>query len=132
MRLVRRDGELMVFEPHVVPIRNASGETLGLRIALFDITERERAQEALSESLELYRTLAECCGAGVWHISHDGHTLYANPAMCDLLEIGSPDELTDGTLDEFFPPVSRERIRGASAPRSSNVSRGRSPTMKWR
>lgn len=111
MRLMRRDGEFIVFELHVIPMRNAAGETVGLRIALFDITERERAQEALAESLDLYRTLAECCGAGVWHISHHGHTLYANPAMCELLEISSPAELTENALDEFFPPASRERIR---------------------
>ena len=111
MRIVTRGGELMICEAHPLPVMDASGRCCGLRLALFDITARERAQAALEDSRDLYRTLAESCGAGVWHVTPQGQTLYANPVMCAMLEVDSLEDLTRHALHEFFPPASQERIR---------------------
>ena len=119
MRIVTRDGGLVMCEAHPFPVQDASGRRCGLRLALFDVTERERAQKALEESRDLYRTLAESCGAGVWHVTPQGQTLYANPVMCAMLEVDSLEELTRHALHEFFPPASQERIRAEEQQREA-------------
>jgi PAS domain S-box-containing protein len=47
-RYVRRDGGELLLEIHDSLVRNATGETAGIRTALLDITERKRAEEVLA------------------------------------------------------------------------------------
>jgi PAS domain S-box-containing protein len=57
---MRRDGGRLVLEIHENYIRDAAGGIVGIRSALLDITERKRAEEAMSrQSHELARSNAE-------------------------------------------------------------------------
>ena len=56
-RYVRRDGGELWIEIHDILVRNAAGETVGIRTALLDITARKRAQAALRQSEERYKKL---------------------------------------------------------------------------
>jgi PAS domain S-box-containing protein len=72
--------------------------------------ERRRGLEALRNSEERYRRLAEHGALGIWEVTLDGHTVYANPAMCRMLEVDDPDELRDIPFARFFPAESLEVI----------------------
>jgi PAS domain S-box-containing protein len=57
-----------------------------------DITERKRAEEAVRDSEERYRTLFERNLAGVYRTMIDGRILECNQAMANILGFNSPEE----------------------------------------
>ncbi|NOX60927.1 MAG: GAF domain-containing protein [Chloroflexi bacterium] len=76
--------------------------------------ERMRAERALRESEEHYRTLVELSPAGV--IVHiDGRVVFANPAAASILGANSPSDLVGRSVLEFvseeWVPVIQERWR---------------------
>ncbi len=73
--------------------------------------ERQRAEAAIATSEARYRALADASAAGVWNITAEGRTLYANPAMCRLLEVDGPGDLIGRTYHEFFTPESVAAIQ---------------------
>ena len=80
-----------------------SGEPCMLWVS-YDITERKRAENALRESEELFRTSFENATAGVCLVGTDGRFLSVNHTLCEMLGY-SREELerlsfNDITLDE--------------------------------
>ncbi len=56
----RRDGKTLILEIYEKLIRDSGGEVVGIRSTLLDVTERERAQQALAQrTLDLARSNAE-------------------------------------------------------------------------
>ena len=51
-RFAKRDGGELWVEVHDILVRNAKGETVGIRTALLDMTERKRMAEALEATVE--------------------------------------------------------------------------------
>jgi PAS domain S-box-containing protein/putative nucleotidyltransferase with HDIG domain len=86
------------------------------------VLARLRAQQALRESEQRYRTLAETASVGIWHITPDGYTVYINPTMCILIEIGASEELAGLTYHRFFSPESLALIAHEEAKRPQGVS----------
>jgi PAS domain S-box-containing protein len=86
------------------------------------VLARLRTQQALAESEQRYRTLAETASVGIWHITPDGYTVYINPAMCNMIEIASPDELAGITYHRFFTPESLALIAHEEAKRHQGLS----------
>ena len=70
---------------------------------------RQRAEAALQEVEERYRVLTETAQVGIWQVAPDGGTLYLNPAMCDLMEIRSANEMSPDDYQALFPPESWDR-----------------------
>ena len=84
-RYIRRDGGELWLELHDTLVRNASGETIGIRSALLDVTERKRAEtyretdrqilqilsqpgdlrDAIQRMLGLLKTLTGCDALGI-------------------------------------------------------------------
>jgi PAS domain S-box-containing protein len=58
----------------------------------------------------------------VWNVDTDGRTLYANPAMCRLLEVAGPEELAGHHYHEFYTPESVEVVRAEYDKRLQGVS----------
>ena len=84
--------------------------------------ERQRAEEALRDSEERYRTLAENGGVGIWQATPEGDTIYVNPAMQRMLEIESSNEIKGVNGCEFFTEESRITIKRERAKRRRGMA----------
>jgi len=99
-------------------------EELELRIKEFEkeAVERNRIELLLRESRQRYRALAENSLVGFWHITLEGYTIYINPAMCTMLEIEHPKELTGKTYHSYFTPESIEIVEIEHAKRLKDIA----------
>ena len=89
-------------------LKDAEGRTFGLLSIGQEITERKRAEEALQESRERYRTLFGNVPIGLYRTTGDGQIIDANPAMVEML--GYPDHaslLTINAADTYVDPEAR-------------------------
>ncbi len=64
-RFVRKDGEIREVELTTAALRNADGDIVAVTCLMFDITDKEKAEEALRGSEELWRTLIETSPDGI-------------------------------------------------------------------
>jgi PAS domain S-box-containing protein len=88
-QLRRKDGSIFFSEHTVTEIVDDSGQRTGLVSVVRDITEQVRAEEALRESEERYRSLFEDIPVGLYRTKPGGQILDANPALAEML--GYPD-----------------------------------------
>ncbi|HZW03170.1 MAG TPA: PAS domain S-box protein, partial [Anaerolineaceae bacterium] len=77
-RVLRADGTLGWTASRAVPVRKANGEIVEWFGAASDITDRKRAEEALRQSEERYRQLADAMPQLVWTAQPDGTVDYYN------------------------------------------------------
>ncbi len=94
-RYVRRDGICLTLEIHETPLRDSSGNTIGIRSALLDITDRMRAEEALRLSEEKF--------ANAFRFSPDSITI-------STLAEGRLIDVSDGFVR--FSGYQREEVLG--------------------
>ncbi|MDF3009491.1 MAG: response regulator receiver protein [Burkholderiales bacterium] len=88
--------------------RDADGRALRMSGTFADIDERKRAEEALRDAEQRYRSLVELAPDGVIVMS-GGLIEYANPAAARIIRAGSPKRLAGMRVEDFIHPASRER-----------------------
>jgi len=81
--LNRKDGKQIAVEIRTFPV-TIEGQDLVLGMA-HDITERKRAEEALRESEERYRTILEGMHDGYYEIDLAGNATFVNDSACRYL-----------------------------------------------
>jgi len=82
------------------PVLDRDGEIRGAIEISRDITERKEAEQALQESEEHFRAIFENALVGLYRTTPDGRILMANPALVQMLDYSSFEELTQLNLEE--------------------------------
>ena len=110
--LRRKDGSTVAVldSAQIISLR---GESCILSVA-HDVSERKKAEEALRESEERFRTLVDSAPEGIF-VQADGRFLFVNPALVRMLGAARPEDLIGQDIlaliaPEFHAAV-RDRIR---------------------
>ncbi len=112
VEIIKKNGMKGFNEVSVSLIRDAEGKPIGFRGISRDITERKRAEEALSKSEEKYRSLIENAQEGIYQSAVGYLTL--NPALARMLGYASPEEvmatITDIAQQIYVHPDDRRKL----------------------
>jgi PAS domain S-box-containing protein len=93
----------------VHPLRDFSDKFAGRIVLCRDITDARRAENALRQSEERYRTLVDLMHQGLVIFSRDGHIDFANDTLCEML--GAPaGEVIGQEAASFVRAEDRERF----------------------
>lgn len=115
----RKGGQFLPVEL-ILKVARASGEKW-LFGSIVDITERRRAEEALRDSEERFRSAFRDAGVGMIIVSLEGRFLAVNPAFCKLLGY-SEEELLSRTFESVTYPDDLNLLRQKVAEGLANKS----------
>ncbi len=100
--LRHRDGHLADVLYNASVYRNEAGEVLGVFAAARDVTERRRAEEALYEAQQMFRSLVENSPDIITRYDRDCRRTYVNPAYLRETELALP-QLLGATPEQRSP-----------------------------
>lgn len=107
---IRKDGTFFDVVYSSSPLRDAAGKILGLVVVFNDMTESIRANEALRESEESYRVLAESASDAIISIDENSKIGFVNTAATRIF--GYTDkEMAGQSLTMLMPENLREQHR---------------------
>ena len=109
-RIRRKDGRVRWVLNTPVPHHDSSGALISYDGLISDITLRKRAEEALRESEERYRSLVEHSPDAIF-INHEQKVVLVNQACLMLFKAHNAKELLGKSPFELFHPDFHEGIR---------------------
>jgi PAS domain S-box-containing protein len=102
---------------HVTPVlynaavyRDEAGDVIGVFAAARDITERQRAEEALRESEARFRTLITDARVAMGE-SRNGIALFVNTEFARLFGLQNPEETFGRTILDYLAPQCHESMK---------------------
>ena len=103
---VRKDGEKIWLEQHIVPLFDDAGKLVALEGITRDITSRKLAEEALERSEANFRNSLADLPLGVQILDQDLTPVYSNRALLNLYGFGNQEELLRVPRSQRFTPQS--------------------------
>ena len=105
-------GEVRLVRSDKIPYRDAAGEIVGIVVFSTDVTERQRAEDAMRRSELNYRSVVQGAPYGICRVSERGRLFNVNPALVLMLGYDSEAELLDVNLDRhiFCDPGERANV----------------------
>ena len=111
VQMRQQDGQIIWVESNLHAFRDASGQVQYYEGSTEDITERKRAEEALRESEERFKTLVERNPHGIQVIDPTGIITYVNPAYQEMLGYTKEELLGKHIVDLHEPASKRPELR---------------------
>ncbi len=108
-RAVKKDGTIIWLETLGNFLTDSNGLVNGAIFCLRDITDRKKFEEALKESEQKYRQIAENISDVVWISDLELNITYLSPSIEKLIG-ESPNDHLQRSLEEMFPPDSLNKI----------------------
>jgi PAS domain S-box-containing protein len=102
-RYVRKDGSIVWVSLCATPVRTEAGRVVRLANVVQDITDRKQAEEALRESEQRYRELAETLPQLVWTCQPDGYCDYLSRQFCAYTGLSETEQLGYGWSRSVHP-----------------------------
>ena len=92
------------------PLRDRSGALIGVSAIAADVSELNRAREALVVGEARHRQILDATLEGVWTLGVDATTTYVNPAMAAMLGC-EPQDMVGRTMFDFVPAEMTEEVQ---------------------
>jgi len=112
--ITRQDGSIRIAETSVNLMTDDSGGPSGFRGMVRDVTERMKAEEALRESEEKYRTVVSSAKIGYFEISVGGTITFFNKNFADFVGY-SDDELMGMDYRKLMSDETAKKVLSAYA-----------------
>jgi PAS domain S-box-containing protein len=108
------DGHRALVDTIKTPMYDAQGTLIGVLGIGRDITDRNRADEELTQSEGKYRSIFENAQEGIFRTTPDGKIIMSNPAMAKMFGYESPEEMmtsvTDVDRQHHVNPADRRKL----------------------
>ncbi len=104
MNAHRADGSTFPAMVHLAPL-DLGGQQL-VMVTLRDMTQRQRAEEAMHASSERYRLIVQTAAEGIWMTDADDRTTFVNPTMAAMLGV-EVDQVMGRSMTEFMDDAGR-------------------------
>ena len=104
------DGTPVWLKWEVHPWYNATDEIGGIVIFTENITERKKAEQAIKESEERFRTMANEAPLFVWVTDENLQTTYLNRAGLDYFDLDESIKMSELSWKKFIHPDDIERV----------------------
>lgn len=98
------DGRALYVQIVKTPITDAQGQSIGTQVLFWDVTERKRWEEALSDSERRYRQLTEASQDGIIVTDAAGRITLFNPAAERMFDCAAADAV-GASLHRFIPDL---------------------------
>lgn len=106
-RFIRKNGEVLFVEVDATPLKKY-GNIIGTRAFIWDISARKKAEIALAESENRFRSIYNNATMGFYRMKPDRTIIMANPKFLILIGVESLDTVVGKRLDELLE-ISEER-----------------------
>ena len=128
-RFVRLDGTPIDVEVAASPL--LYGDRPAIQVVVRDIGERRRAEVALRDSEERFRSFVESTTDWVWSIDPAGVHTYSNPAVARILGY-RPEEVVGQPAFEIMHPDDRSDVEQQFAALAAERRGWRNLVVRWR